>query len=557
MSTPHDLELERILQARREVGTTTVHPPVARCLVAVFLLTLVTVPLIDQLAGGVGSAAAERLAVALGRAAETLGAGRPIAANRELLGQIETVEDELEEDSATAAALRPELQGVLTGCLGSGNEKALVGRHGWLFYRPDVEYLTGPGFLEPRVLERRARGGKSWRHPPEPDPRPALVALARAFADRGVHFVLLPAPAKPMAAPEELSARFAGRTGAQASGRELQNPSWERFRTDLAAAGVEVVDPPPASFLRTDSHWRPDAVDATAAALARRIEDQGLLTDIPEAAFSWHRETRVVTGHGDLAGMLELPAGWRLIEPETVKVERVEGPGGEPWRSDPGAAVLLLGDSFTNVYSRAELGWGDSAGLAEQLSFHLERPVDVLAINDGTDLDVRRRIAGWPPERLAPKRVVIYQVALRELAFGDWQPVDPPLPPVAVGGAATEEPATGASQRIRVRATIAAVAAVPDPSSTPYRDALVALRLDSVRVQGDAERRGFPDEILTYTWGMRDRSLTDAARWLPGRQVELTLTPWAEVAPQLETFQRLELDDERALFLDTYWFGPR
>ena len=43
----------------------------------------------------------------------------------------------------------------MTGWLGAGNERVYVGRDGWLFYRPDVEYLTGRGFLDPAQIERR------------------------------------------------------------------------------------------------------------------------------------------------------------------------------------------------------------------------------------------------------------------------------------------------------------------------------------------------------------------------------------------------------------------
>lgn len=561
MSTPHDLELQRILQAREEVGATTVTPVVARRLVVVFLLTLVLVPIVDQLTGGLGAAAAERLGVALGRAGEQLATGRPVVANRGLLAQIEMVEDEVEEDSPTALALRPWLQGVLTGALGSGNEEALVGRDGWFFFRPDVEYLTGPGFLEPRILERRSRGGASWRRAPQPDPRPALETLARALAERGIRFVLLPTPSKPMAHPDRLSTRFPPQLPGQSPVIELQNPSWRAFVADLEAAGVEVFTPPPVTFLRTDSHWTPDAVDATAAALARWIEEQIVLAPPDPTTSVLIRTPRTVTATGDVAAMLTLPESWNLIAPETVTIERVEDAGGRAWEPDHEAPVLLLGDSFTNVYSRPELGWGDSAGLAEQLSFHLGWSVDALAINDGTDLQVRQRLAGWPAERLAPKRLVIYQLALRELAFGDWQPVDPPLapqvPPTRSKPPPEEAYPQGPKTALRrVRGTIAAVAAVPDPASTPYREAILALRLEAVTWPG-AETGGGPREILVYTWGMRDRSLTDAARWLPGRAVTLELETWARVAPELETFQRLELDDERALFLDAYWFGPR
>lgn len=62
---------------------------------------------------------------------------------------IKAAEKDLEKLSAIAKALRPRVQGVLTGMLHSGTEQAFVGRDGWLFYRSDVEYVTGPAFLDP------------------------------------------------------------------------------------------------------------------------------------------------------------------------------------------------------------------------------------------------------------------------------------------------------------------------------------------------------------------------------------------------------------------------
>src|SRR3970040_559590 len=48
-------------------------------------------------------------------------------------------------------------------------------RDGWLFYRPDVEYLTGRPFLEPAQIQRRIRAAPEWTVPPVSDPRPALI----------------------------------------------------------------------------------------------------------------------------------------------------------------------------------------------------------------------------------------------------------------------------------------------------------------------------------------------------------------------------------------------
>jgi alginate O-acetyltransferase complex protein AlgJ len=91
--------------------------------------------------------------------------------------------------------------------------------------------------------------------------------------------------------------------------------------------------------------------------------------------------------------------------------------------------VLVLGDSFSNIYSLASMGWGDSAGFAEQLSYTLGRPVDRIVQNsDGayaTRLALRRMLATGE-DRLAGTRVVIWQFAARELAMGDWRVIELP-----------------------------------------------------------------------------------------------------------------------------------
>ena len=46
----------------------------------------------------------------------------------------------------------------MTGWLGAGNERVYPGRDGWLFYRPDVEYVTGRGFLDPGADRAAGRG---------------------------------------------------------------------------------------------------------------------------------------------------------------------------------------------------------------------------------------------------------------------------------------------------------------------------------------------------------------------------------------------------------------
>ncbi len=80
------------------------------------------------------------------------------------------------------------------------------------------------------------------------------------------------------------------------------------------------------------------------------------------------------------------------------------------------------------------MGWGDTAGFAEQVSHALRRPVDRIVQNaDGafaTRAMLQRDLAGGV-DRLAGKRVVVYQFSARELAVGDWRLIDlaPPLRP--------------------------------------------------------------------------------------------------------------------------------
>jgi alginate O-acetyltransferase complex protein AlgJ len=78
------------------------------------------------------------------------------------------------------------------------------------------------------------------------------------------------------------------------------------------------------------------------------------------------------------------------------------------------------------------MGWGEGAGFAEQLSYHLRRPLDRIVINAGgshtTRQQLRRELARGK-DRLAGKRLVIWQFAMRDLMEGDWKLLPLPEPP--------------------------------------------------------------------------------------------------------------------------------
>ena len=443
--------MERRRQPLPETARTDVRPASARVFVALCLASLLFVPLSQHLlpsgderglragpfadfVAAVSGMSTGTEAAAHGRS-ETGTWARFLGVNRALKQQIDDLERELERISHLKEQALPTAQWLLLAYGGVGNERVYPGKGGWLYLRGGFDYLTGPPFLDPSVLRRRRLDAPAWRPTPEPDPRPAILDFHRQLQDRGIHLLLLPAPTKAMVHPEPLAARLPD--------RGLHNPSFETFRSELEGAGVTVFDPVPAmrqshretgqdQFLRTDSHWSPEGLDAVAGALAEQIRQ----LDLPFAGapVPWRRQSRPIDGVGDLERVLLLPPWQRLYEPKTAEVRRVVSAPGKLWRSDPKAEILLLGDSFTNVYAQPDVGWGRSAGLAEQLSYFSQRPLDRLAINAGGASGTRERLAeelsrasgatAAGRDRLAGKKLVIFQFAVRDLAVGDWQVVE-------------------------------------------------------------------------------------------------------------------------------------
>jgi len=351
-------------------------------------------------------------------------------ANRHAAHRISLYEKGLDEAAFLTRGLRPPVQALLAS-LGVGNEKAYVGRNGWLFYVPDVESLVRPGFLDEKQLRCRARAGEGFATPIQPDPRPAILALRDQLAERGIELVVVPTPVKPTIHPCMLTRR---RIECDAP---IRNPSFGAFVSDLRGAGVRIVDPAPLlrqralsapQYLASDTHWRPEAMQAVATTLAKEIED----AVEADTLVNWHTRHASHTQLGDIATMLAMPSWQRTVSPETVNTLGVVSPTGTPWRPDPSANVLLLGDSFTMVYSLAGMGWGEGAGLAEHLALALGSKLNRLARNDNGAHASRRLLVDAlkrNPHYLDTTRVVVWQFAERELALGNWQPHDlPPAP---------------------------------------------------------------------------------------------------------------------------------
>ena len=104
-----------------------------------------------------------------------------------------------------------------------------------------------------------------------------------------------------------------------------------------------------------------------------------------------------------------------------------------------------------------------------------------------------------------------------------------------------------------VQGAIAAIADTPAPGSVPYKDCLIGVWLKQVTATS-GKLDG--DQVLVFVWGLKDNQRTAAASWPVGRQVTLTLTPWAKAEAEYGGYNRVELDDEATWTLPTFFGRP-
>ncbi|MFM8982628.1 MAG: alginate O-acetyltransferase AlgX-related protein [Spartobacteria bacterium] len=510
---PPKIDMSREEAAEREIGVTRFSGGVKILLVAVFLGSILAIPCIQATRGFGLSWGAETKPDSSGVL------GRLAAVSHFWKTGFQGIEDSLEKNSFLTKTMLPAMQTVAFRYFGLGNEKVYVSRGGWLFYRPDVDYVL-EGAIKPVPLIAAANK--------------ALAQLDAELKSNGIRLVVLPVPVKPVVEVGELASIPAS--------LPLHNASYQKFLDGLRADGIEVFDPTDlllkagqsrgvSQYLKTDTHWTPAAMDLVAGALANKINP----TATPSSA--WRKSAPVkVKNTGDLAVMLQLLPGATAALAEKAEIQPVTLPDGSAWQPDSAAEVLLLGDSFTNIFSTADLGWGESAGLAEQLSWHLGKPVDRIAINAGGSLSVRQELAR-NPARLDGKKIIVYQFAVRELTSGDWRPVTIP----AVAKAVPSRETTG-----QIQGVIKAVSRLPAPGSVPYKDALISLHLGEINGDADAE-------ALVFLKGMTANVPTEAAALQAGAKISLGVVPWERVESRYGSITRIELEGEAAELDTVYW----
>jgi len=408
-------------QAVEQLAVTTFSPGVRSALAFVFLALIVAVPVYETVQDVIANRTRARLLREGVPAADLpdkrLGIAAlwlylPLPKPREL----RALEDDLLLTSAARVDLQPWPQSAMAA-LGVGNRRVVFGLNGWLHYVDGVEYAIGPGFLTTGHLDAARAEGL------EGDPRPAIIQLHRELQAAGVDLIVLPLPDKATIVPGTLARQLEGTFG-------LQNRSWETFVAEMRGAGVHLLDltrpmadaeaAGTAQFMRADTHWTPAGIDVSAKAVA------AMLTGELRMAIGSERYRRAdVATERQTADLLELmdlpPSQLRRLGRESFVLHQVMDGNGRLWRSTPGSEILLIGDSFTEALSSESAS--QAAGLAEQISYYMRRPLERRASHKFSPFDVRTLLGTSRAEvrrAATARRVVIWEFAGRKLAYGDW-----------------------------------------------------------------------------------------------------------------------------------------
>jgi hypothetical protein len=324
-------------------------------------------------------------------------------------------EHSLEDASVFARTARPWFQFAQLGWLRDGGEKALLGRDGWLFYRPGYDAMLAGAVPEMAAAD---------------DPVAAIVAWRDALAARGVHLLVVPTPNKESIYPDRL-------TGRGVAGRGLMSPATRDLLARLKSAGVECVNlfgvfaearanaaaGAAPLYLAQDSHWSPAGVALAARCVAKRLTEKGW---VKPGATAYRERPAGVQRSGDVLRMMQSPWLERWFPPEAVPcTEVVHAETGAPYKHDLDSPILVLGDSFLRIFEQDEPG---SAGFVAHLAKELNQPLASLTDDGGASTLVRQELYRRPA-LLRAKQVVIWEFVERDIRLGTegWQRV--PLPP--------------------------------------------------------------------------------------------------------------------------------
>lgn len=470
----------------------------------------------------------------------------------DLLHHIHSFEKKLETDSVLARGARRETQLTLARLVREGNRKAFIGKDGWLFFRPAIDALTGYGPLRPEP----ETVAKDPTRPPWDPPLPAILDFQKQLAEIGVELILVPVPVKPQIYPEMLGASL------PVDHLPVNHEDAEAFYGQLRQAGVQVCDLGPAMvkwkeegvkvFLKQDTHWTPEGMERSAGFVGDFLKQRPWYAALAKVEAPYVLRDLPVSHQGDLVERLDLPKGSTAFQPEQATAHQVIDPAtGKPViTQDLESPVVLLGDSFTNIFSLESMGWGSGAGFAQHLTKELGFPLDVIAQNGQASSGSRETLARRPGARQwmkETKKAVVWTIAARDLFLSEtparendvtWKKVT--LSDGERQGLADEE-----QKPVTVRGQLAFKSKVLDPKQAAYSTSLFATTYEVQEVlEGSYEEQ----TIKVIHPAFIEKQLTEASAREVGQTFVLRLVPFGQTGQE-----GLNLSDDVEEFLPPYF----
>lgn len=468
-----------------------------------------------------------------------------------LQDHLRSFEGEL-EDAAYATDIRQWVQFRLTAWLGEGNAKTVIGDEGRLYYQAAIGGLVGYGPLKAEPDSVMKNPDRAVWTPP----LPVIKKFAAQLKDRGIELMLVPVPVKPMIYPEGIGRGKAGKgKWAGPVGHQDQNALYEQLRQ----SGIDVIDLSDTFwsmkkdgevYLKQDTHWTQATMQRAVKEVAARVREKAWFDETHKTHGTLTTREEVIKRQsiGDLTDMLGLKKPADLFDQETQQIAVIKDTStGKPPVSDPGSPIVLLGDSFVNIFDDSGSGFGDpkwkpknetdkepgiGAGFAQHLAADLQTPLQIHTANGGGATQIRQEFAESGDNVVRAKKLVIWVLASRDLLLSEtpgslakimWRDVKFNQAITKTGPPPVIDPeATG----VIIEAQLIERTPLQDPKSTPYKEAVYSalFRVDE-EVSGKLNIEG--KELPAYLWGFRERKVLSSGRLEAGKKYRLTLVPWA------------------------------
>ena len=415
--------------------------------------------------------------------------------------------------------------------LKEGNRNVRIGKDGWLFLDDAIESLTGKGPF-----------------PFQKDGNSPVYAIKR-FADQldnfGARLILVSIPSKAMIYPEKINHNIKG---------PISHPDAQRLVSELnSLPNLDVLDltrslfnlkKDKKVFLKQDTHWTPEAMEEAAKIIANHIKSMDI--NIDKVNLNPKQKERR-KAYGDLVEKINIWDG--AFNQESVIAKPIKGN-----TRDRNSEIILLGDSFTNIYSSNEgLGWGNNAGLPEHIASNVGTPIDVISINGGGATEVRKKLAQrrGSSEDMKNKKVVIWAITCRDLFLSQEQCIDRNISweNVSFDKRPLEKKPT--NNKITIRAKLIEKPKIPDPNQTTYKDLLYGADYEIIEtISGQRPEEG--KKIAVVNWAFKNRVLLPSANYEIGSVRNLQLMPFEEMK-DLQTLEQMYEGDN----FDLFWELPK